>query len=151
PASPPAGPAPWEPAVPLAELPEPEAFPVDILPALLQQYVQESAWALNCPVDFVAVPLLAVAGGAVGNSRPPAITRTHLQSACLFAAVVGRPGSAKSPALEMVGAPLAAAQWRYRQEWKAAVKAWRAQPDADLPKPIMRRASSMTPPRKRWS
>lgn len=129
----------WEPVIPLAEIPDADPFPVDVLPGALQSYVQEVAWALNCPVDFVAVPLLVVAGGAIGNARRLAITRTHRQSACLFTAIVGHPGSAKSPALDMVGAPLEAAQRRYLEECRAARAAWRAQPDTDLPQPVLRR------------
>ncbi len=54
----------------------------------------EAAWAFNCPPDFVGVPLLTLAGGGIGNSRHLAITRTHTQAPCVYAAFIGRPGTA---------------------------------------------------------
>src|SRR5262249_40108540 len=91
------GEEPWQEPVPLSETPEAAAFPITVLPGYCLRYVEEVAWALNCPIDFVAVPLLAIAGGAIGNSRRLAITQPHHQSACLFAVIVGDPGSSKSP------------------------------------------------------
>src|SRR5262249_50913891 len=115
------GPEPWGHPVPLSATPEAEPFPLYVLPDPLQRFVSEAAAALNCPPDFVAVPLLALAGGAIGNARRLAITRTHSQGAVLFAACVGNPGSGKSPALEMLLPPFEAAERRYRQEWESAL------------------------------
>lgn len=134
---------PWEgPPIPLSEVPDPAPFPLDVFPPALRRYVEEQAWALSCPPDFVAVPMLGTAGGCIGNSRRLSVTRTHLQSACLFVVVVGSPGSAKSPALDAVAAPLEKAEKRYLQEWKAEVKRWRdrmGDAGPEEPEPVLRR------------
>jgi hypothetical protein len=131
---------PWQPPIPLNTIPEAESFPLWTLPESLQRFVTEAAGALNCPQDFVAVPMLALAGGAIGNTRRVAITRSHQQGACLFAVCVGRPGSAKSPALNLVVEPLEAAERRYRSEWDMAMKLWKKEePDERGDPPIQRR------------
>jgi hypothetical protein len=131
----------WEPILPLSETPLPTEFPLHVLPAPLRQYAAEAAWAHSCPVDFVAVPMLAIAGAAVGNTRRLAITRDHLQSACLFTAVIGDPGTGKSHALEAVAAPLEKAQDKYLDDWRLAV-AERNKPEnanSTEPPPTLRR------------
>jgi hypothetical protein len=117
----------WGPPVPLGGFPRPAPFPTGVLPGQLQTFVTEIAEALNCPPDFVAVPLLCVAGGAVGNSRRLSVGdgESHTQSACLYGAVVGDPGSGKSPAQEKVSAPLEAAERRKLLDWKKRLKEWK--------------------------
>src|SRR5206468_2086154 len=52
----------------LEESPPVPPFPVELLPERLWGYVRQLALALQCPPDFVAVPLLALAGGALGGA-----------------------------------------------------------------------------------
>lgn len=132
PAAPPPGE--WEPIVPLFDLPDPEPFPLSVFPEPVRRFADEAAWALSCPVDFVAVPMLAVASGAAGNSRRLAITRTHTQPALLFTCVVGDPGTGKSPALDVAAEPLEEAQKRHLKRYEADRAAYEADPDA-TPKP----------------
>src|SRR6266436_2889510 len=60
-----APPEPWEPPIPLAEVPAALPFPLSVLPAILIRFVKDAAGALTCPVDYLAVPLLALAGAAI--------------------------------------------------------------------------------------
>ena len=138
-AGPPAAEA-WIDPVPLNVPPVAVQFPLDVLPAAIRRYVEEVAWACNAPADFAAVPLLAVAGGAIGNSRRLAITRSHRQTACLWACTIGRPGSGKSVPADMVKEPLENAERRYRHEWDEARRVWeQADPTTRGPKPALRR------------
>lgn len=114
----------WPDPVPLGELPEAAAFPITTLPKKLIPFVDEVAGSLNAPTDFAAVPLLAIAGGAIGNSRRLAIHDSHTQGAVLFACIIGSPGSGKSPALGKVAAPLEIAERRFYREFEQAVKEW---------------------------
>jgi hypothetical protein len=91
-------------------------FPVGLLPDPLAAYVRELAEAMSCPPDFIGVPMLALAGAALGNAWRLEVTATHVQHAALFAAVVGVPGSAKSPALAQVGEPLQQANGEWLAE-----------------------------------
>jgi hypothetical protein len=110
----------WGPPLPLGEVPAVAPFPLDVLPASLRRFAQEAAEALGCPVDYVAVPLLAVAGGAIGQSRALALTRTHEQRPSLYASIVGPTGSLKTPAQKLVVAPLHEAQRRHLDAWRRA-------------------------------
>lgn len=74
-------------------------FPLDALPDQLRAYVIESADALCCPTDFIAVPLLVCAGGVIGNSMVIALKDTWRENAGLYTAIVGDPSAKKSPAL----------------------------------------------------
>jgi hypothetical protein len=64
----PAEPA-WPDPIPLAKIPAAKPFPLDVLPQSLGEFIQDAAAALTCPADYVAVPLLAIAGAAIGTSR----------------------------------------------------------------------------------
>ncbi|MCL6446009.1 MAG: hypothetical protein K6T83_21630, partial [Alicyclobacillus sp.] len=44
-------------------------FPVDVYPRPLQELVWETAESISCPPDYVAVPMLSVAGLCIGPSR----------------------------------------------------------------------------------
>jgi hypothetical protein len=118
-------PRPWRPPVPLDDVPEADPFPVDVLPAPLRQLVEETAWAMNCPPDYVGVPVLTMAGAAVGNARHLAITRTHAQPPCLYAAIVGHVGATKSPPLKLLQSPFHQAQQRYLGEWEKQLEEWK--------------------------
>jgi hypothetical protein len=130
----------WEPPVRLGEAPEVPAFPADVLPAPLARLVAEVTWAMNCPTDYAGVPLLALAGGAIANSRHLAITATHRQAPALFTAYVGRPGTTKSSPLKMLRRPFDLAQQRFLQEWRQQLNAWEgADPKGRGPRPAPRR------------
>jgi hypothetical protein len=107
-----AGPEPWEPPIPLTEDRQIEPFPVDVLPTCLAQFVKDAAEALVCPPDYVAVPMLAIAGAAIGSSRALQVKASYFERPCLYAAVVGPPGGAKSPALKLVASPVYSEQAR---------------------------------------
>ncbi len=92
------------------EMPEPEPprepYPVDVLPPVMQRYVSECASVMDCPSEYVALPLLAVAAGAIGASRVLRIRDTWHAPALLWMAVVGKSGTGKSPPQWHVLAPL---------------------------------------------
>jgi hypothetical protein len=100
----------WEPPVPLADIPSVKPFPVEVLPRSLGAFIRDAAGALNCPLDFLGIPMLAIAGAAIGASRVVEIKYGFRERPCLYAAVVGPPGSTKSPALKTVAAPVYAEQ-----------------------------------------
>src|SRR5688572_29558886 len=95
-------------AVPLpleARLPA-RTFPLDVLPPALQAFAREQSRALGCAVDFVAVPMLDVAGAALGNAWVLRLGDGSRAVGALFAALVGRAGGGKSAAVRVVAAPL---------------------------------------------
>jgi hypothetical protein len=102
----PGDPEPWPPPIPLGTTPAVEPFPLDVLPQQLAAFVQDAAAAISCPADYIAVPMLVLAGAAVGTSRALEIKPGYTERACLYAAVVGPPGAAKTPALKLAAGPV---------------------------------------------
>src|SRR5262249_35149069 len=108
--------------------------------------VAETARALACPPDFVGGPLLALAGGAIGNARHVSITRSHAQPPCLFLVVIAPPGTAKSPALRILRHVFDEVQRQWLDAWRVEMEAWKEkkkkakEDDADPgPRPVLRR------------
>jgi hypothetical protein len=80
-----------------------EGFPIDVYPQSVQKYFQACAESICCPVDFLAVPLLSVAGVAIGRSkRRLKVKPGYVASSCVWALVLCPSGTGKSPALEKV-------------------------------------------------
>jgi hypothetical protein len=90
-------PEPWDDPIPLGDGPEVQPFPFDALPPPASQLVKEISWAMNCAPDLAGVALLALASGAIANSRHLGITDTHIVSGCLYAAVVAPPERQSRP------------------------------------------------------
>ena len=44
------------------------SFPVQVFPSVIQEYIVRWSGALGCSVDLLAVPLLSIAGAAIGRS-----------------------------------------------------------------------------------
>lgn len=130
----------WDAIVPFDLVPEVLPFPVQVFPADIQQFINEGSLALNCPPDYLALPMLGVAGSAIGNSRWVAITNTHLQGPCIFGCVVGSKGTAKSPALQLVTAPLRKAQREFKEQYDRELLGWEERPEKERGRePILRR------------
>jgi hypothetical protein len=99
-------------------------FPVDVFPLALSRYVLEGANALGVPADMVAVPLLGFAAGTVGNTRVLRVKPGWITRAILWLAVVGDPGSGKSPALDHARGPVDALQNLAWDRYQGALEAW---------------------------
>jgi hypothetical protein len=125
----------WEPPVPLCEIPAVPPFPLDILPGALRLFVQEAAAAIACPPDYLGVPLLAVAGCAIGAGRALEIKAGWRERPALYAAVVGPPGSAKTPALNLVARPVYAEQSRRIAHYRRELVAFEESEGERVPKP----------------
>jgi hypothetical protein len=128
----------WQQPIALTEEPGVPPPPVHVLPPPLVDFVTEVAEALNCPADFVLTALLAMASGAVGNARHLAITRSHHQSAAVYAGIIGSPGSVKSPLLKILRKPFDRVQLEYRRKWREEMEDWEKADKKDRgPRPVM--------------
>src|SRR5262249_3821651 len=103
-------------------LPPVEPFPVGVLPKPLGRYVDEAARAHSCRPDYLAVPMLVLAGAAIGAARPVEIKSSWHEYPSLSASPVGDPGGAKSPALKLVSDPVPRRQGELEAEFK---RRWR--------------------------
>jgi hypothetical protein len=146
PASPdaPPEPPPWADPVPLPEVPKVAAFPTDVLPGPVADLVNDGAQALCCPPDYLAVPALVLAGAAVGASRCVLIKQNWRERPSAYAAVVGPPGSVKSPALAVVADPLYKEQARLHRHYRQQREAFEEDPEGERPKELVRYVSDVT-------
>ena len=120
-----------------------DPFPLDALPPSFRALVEQGAAAMVAPGDFVAVPLLVSAGAAIGSALELELKPGWREGANLYAAVVGDPGSKKSPTMGLGTRPILRVQRRLKAEYDAAIKEherdlarWDAAPKAERgPKP----------------
>ena len=121
----------------------PPEFPVDVFPVCIRGYIKDGAEALNVPVDMIAVPLLGFAAAAIGNTRALRVKPKWVARANLWLAVIGDPGSGKSPANDYARAPLDALQRDAWSMYQDELAAWEQQvsqlkgKDAPPPRPIL--------------
>src|SRR5258708_38342642 len=101
----------------------------------MARFGRDAAAAVNCPVDYIAVPILALAGGAIGASRELEIKAGWRERPCLYAAVIAPPGSAKTPALKLATAPFYREQCRRLVDYRRQKVAFEQAGDNSLPRP----------------
>src|SRR5947209_3463116 len=61
------------------------------------EWITTAAEAAACPADYVAAPLLAAASALIGHARWAQATPGWMEPPHLWLAVVGEPGTGKSP------------------------------------------------------
>ncbi len=100
----------WKPPVALPEMPPVPPFPIEVFPAKVADYWLASARSLAVPVDYVAVPGIALLGAAVGRTRAVGIKKGYTEVPAVWTVVIAPPGSVKSASLKFARAPLAKAE-----------------------------------------
>src|SRR5262249_51905903 len=95
----------WEEPIvpPPVEVP---AFPLAVFPAPLAGLCRAASARMCVPEDCLGAMAGGVAAGAAGQATTLALRETWEEAPNLFIAVVGDPGSKKSPALKMMARPL---------------------------------------------
>jgi hypothetical protein len=72
-------------------------LPLHLFGSVWARWITDAAEAASCPVDYVAMPLLAMASVLIGNARWAAATSGWIEPPHLWLAVVGDSGTGKSP------------------------------------------------------
>lgn len=96
-------------------VPSYKPFPTDALPEPFRAFVEQTSEAIGCDASYVALPLLAGAASAIGNSRRIQLKAGWDEPAILWTAIVGDSGTMKSPALEAALKPI---KNRQQEAWK---------------------------------
>lgn len=112
-------------------------FPMEALPFGMARFVEEVSRSVPCPPDFVAVPALAVLGVAAGRSVALRVKNGWYEEGNLWTAIVGPPGTGKTPPLKAVARPLYRIfeeELEVHQQALAMVKAARREAKAKLGK-----------------
>jgi len=102
----------------LADLPDPEEFPVSALPLTIRQFIREAAASLGCPVDYIGLSTLAALSAAIGDTRRIIMKRDWTESAAIFGMIVGGPASKKTPAMNVTLRPVRERQMALKTEYE---------------------------------
>ena len=126
-----------------------EPFPVDCLPGPLASFVDAVATSIGCDPSFVALPVLSVAGAAVGNTARLRLKAGYDVPPVVWSITIGESGSGKSPAFEAAMRPLVAMQDRslkahaaemdlhksHMKVYQRELKRWEAKGDSSISPP----------------
>ncbi len=118
-------PQPWPP-LRLNQPPTPPPFPIDVFPTFLKDYALAVAGAVQTPIDLVGGAMLAVASAAIGQSVHLRLRRTWSEPPILFMLIVADPGKKKTPAIRVVGKPLAEIDHELRKQSRVERERWEA-------------------------
>jgi hypothetical protein len=102
----------------LADLPDPEEFPISALPITLRQFVREAAASVGCPIDYIGLSTLAAASAAIGDTRRIVIKRDWTEGAAIFGMIVGGPASKKTPSMNLALRPVRERQMALKAEYE---------------------------------
>lgn len=124
------GPEPWgEPDMSLLQLTRraPPALPLDVFGPEWARWITEAAEAAAAPVDYVALPLLALASALIGHARWAQATPGWREPPHLWLGVVGDSGSSKSPGADcLMRDVLLEIERRMQGDFPDRVAKWRA-------------------------
>jgi hypothetical protein len=101
-------------------------FPVDALPEPVRGFVSAGAKAIGCDPSYLALPILAALGAAIGNTRRVQLKRGWAAPAILWAAVVGESGTAKTPAFKLAMRPIRERQQKALERHAEAMRQYDA-------------------------
>jgi hypothetical protein len=93
-------------------------FPLDVLSPSWQQWATNAAHGAGCAVDYVMVPLFAVASSLVGTARRVQASKPWSEPFTCWTAIVGVSGAGKTPGLDVTKRALA--EIEYERQTKIA-------------------------------
>ena len=125
------------------------AFPIDALPEAFQRYVERVARLKVCPPEYVAVPMLVAAGTVLGNVARIRLNGTWSESSNLFAALIGDPGSKKTPAIQQAIRPVTRLQRKLALKFKKDYELYKRELEDWEAKPKKERGPQPVPPEYR--
>lgn len=96
-------------------------FPTQLLPPVVAEYVKASAAALGCDEAMVAVPTLPIMAAAIGNSFRLQVKRSWYEPSTIWAVVINRSGTLKSPALEKALFPVNALELDLKDDYEGRI------------------------------
>lgn len=96
--------------------------PISSLPPVIGDYVSAAATAIGCDAAFILLPLVACLSRAIGNSRVIRLKRTWVEPAIIWAAIVGKSGTHKTPAIQAATAALQEKQKESLQGFSESIR-----------------------------
>ncbi len=110
------------------DLPNVLTLPAEMLPEALRPWLLDVSERIGCPVDFPAAAAAVVAGSLIGRQVGIRPTRNDDWTVVpnLWGAVIGRPGTLKSPALAEATKPLGRLEAQAREQFEQEMAAFEA-------------------------
>ena len=81
-------------------------FPVECIPEPGRKLIRDVAESINVDASFPAAAYLSVCAGLIGANRKVQIKKGWQEPSIIWAAIIGRPSSGKTPAIEAIMRPL---------------------------------------------
>lgn len=81
-------------------------FPIRIYPESIQRFIEATQKGLNFPKDYIGASVLFAVAASIGNSIRVEVMPGWIESAVLYLALVGNPGTSKSHPLSFVMKPI---------------------------------------------
>jgi Protein of unknown function (DUF3987) len=104
---------------------EPPGLALEVFGQNWGRWLEEAARGASCPVDYVAMPLLAASSALIGNARWAQATRQWQEPPHLWCGVVGDSGSGKSPGADAVQQLVAEMDRRMARGFDEVHREWR--------------------------
>jgi hypothetical protein len=121
-------------------------FPVDVFPGPVANFARKVAASMGCPSDFPGLGVLVASSAAIGAARSLRLKCGWEEKPGMYAVIVSRPGTAKTPALKAIMSPIYEEQDRLDQNYTAALRQYRK--DAEAVKQWKPSEEGETPPEK---
>ncbi|WP_432799644.1 DUF3987 domain-containing protein [Poriferisphaera sp. WC338] len=102
-----------------------QPFPLAVYPSELQDFLSSASISMCVDAAMFAVPLLSVVAAAIGNSRVIQLKENWLEPHVLWTSLIASSGSRKSPAIDLVTAPLVAHQSKLMLDYEIELAAYR--------------------------
>ncbi len=100
-------------------------FPVDVFPAPLATYCHELCEAKCVPAELVGPAMMAALSAVIGQSVNVRYKKDWTEPALLWTILIADPGSAKTPTLDSVLAPIRDINAVLRHHSKKELRAWK--------------------------
>jgi hypothetical protein len=113
------------------------------------RYVQEAADSIPVPPEMIALPMLVMAGGLIGNRAHLRLKRGWYEYPTLFVVVVAGPGKNKSPAITLARKPLQVLQRDAKKQYELDYQTYEDDRRRWKTTPQQQRGDEPTPPKMR--
>lgn len=113
-----------EPPIPLVSTAEPPQFPLEALPASLQEYVRQISHALQVHPDMPSALSLAILAACVQGKTKISVTPEWQEELSLYTAVIAEPGERKSAVFSALTSPIYSYTENYNLTHAAEIAAY---------------------------
>lgn len=118
---------PWPNPSPIkSELLPVDSFDEKLMPETLQAYVNDCSFRMQCPPDYIGVPIINMIGSLIGAACgiKPKQHDNWTVIPNLWGGLIGTPSKLKTPAIEQAYAPLKEIEKRAIEQYETELEEW---------------------------